>query len=346
MADKRNLAQMIVKHLKEERESGGLDDDAMESLEISIQCIEQAYKLDENPVQLSANAKSLLEIYANACTVSQADKQLAEKHKAEGNEYMKGENYQEAIASYTQAIKCDDGNAVYFCNRAAAYTALHEYPQAIADCEQAIKIDANYGKAYGRMGLACINAKEYQKAATAYQRAVELEPNNSAYKQNLELANERVQAGRQQPAMGGGGAPNPLGGLDLSNLLQNPAVMNMAASFMQNPQMQSMFANMMGNAQNPNEPANPTTTPTPTSETAAPPPTSAPQPSESSDQSEASREFQQATGFQLPEGLDLNQVLGATQNFAQQMRETNPELVEQLRQQFQSGPQPQPPPSQ
>jgi len=167
------------------------------------------------------------------------------------------------------------------------------------------------------------------------------------------LANERVQSAQQAPPMmgGPGGAGNPLGGLDLSSLLQNPAVMNMAANFMQNPQMQSMFANMMGNAQNPNEPANPSTAAPPTAQPNIPPtgqPTSAPQPSESTDQpqTQESQEFQQATGFQLPEGLDLNQVLGATQNFAQQMRETNPELVEQLRTQFQSAPQPQPPPSQ
>ena len=33
---------------------------------------------------------------------------------------------------------------------------------------------------------------------------------------------------------------NPLAGLDIQNLLSNPAVMNMAQNFMQNPAMQNM----------------------------------------------------------------------------------------------------------
>ena len=34
-----------------------------------------------------------------------------------GNEFMKSEKYADALESYSQAIKLDPKNAVYFCNR-------------------------------------------------------------------------------------------------------------------------------------------------------------------------------------------------------------------------------------
>lgn len=43
-------------------------------------------------------------------------------------------------------------NAVYYCNRAAAYSRVEKHTDAISDCREAIKLDPNYGKAYGRLG--------------------------------------------------------------------------------------------------------------------------------------------------------------------------------------------------
>jgi len=334
--DKRNLAQLIIHHLRAEREQGQLDEEAVESLEISIQCIEQAYKLDEQPVQLPTTT-SLLDLYNKGFSASQkkeevsaVDKQAAEKHKCDGNDFMKVENYQQAVSAYSQAIRIDGNNAVYYCNRAAAYTAMQNFNNAISDCEEAIKIDPSYGKAYGRMGLACINAKDYQKAESAYKRAVDLEPNNTSYRQNLDLAVEKSKQEKQQQAPPAAAGPN-LGGLDLSSLLSNPAVMNMAQSFMQNPQMQNMFANMMGGM------------PSGTPEGGQPAAAAADRPTQtqgehtsSTASSDEAADFRNQAGINLPAGMDINQVLGATQNFAEQMRATNPELVDQLRNQFQA----------
>ena len=79
-------------------------------------------------------------------------KTRAEEKKTKGNELMKGERFEDALAAYTDAISLNNKNAVYFCNRAAAHSKLGQHQDAIEDCVSALEIDPTYSKAYGRMG--------------------------------------------------------------------------------------------------------------------------------------------------------------------------------------------------
>jgi len=326
------LASAIIAHFKNEISSKRLSDEAVESLEVAVQCIEEAYRLQDASYE-SMNSLPLLQMFQNKN--SQADpsaKAEAEIMKAEGNEYMKAEQYQKAIESYSKAIAKDGNNAVYYSNRAAAYTSLGNNRQAIINCETAIKIDPVYGKAYGRMGLAYLNEKDFERARESYEKAIRIEPNNQTYKTNLELAREKCAKAKSPPMGAPAGVPN-LGGMDLSSLLSNPAVMNLASNFMQNPQMQNMFANMMGGSQaQPNSATNSNSTPNSDNSTA-----------------DTSSNTQSNAGTGMPQGFDpqsllggvnLNDIMGETQRFAEQMRESNPEMVESLRQQFQQGQHP------
>ena len=47
--------------------------------------------------------------------------------KAKGNAYFLEKKYNEAIATYSDAIALDSSNAVLFCNRAASYLGLEQY---------------------------------------------------------------------------------------------------------------------------------------------------------------------------------------------------------------------------
>jgi len=327
------LASAIIVHLKKEISSKRLSDEAAESLEVAVQCIEEAYKLEDKS-HVSINSTPLLQIFQNRnFQTNLNEKADAERLKAEGNDFMKAEQYQNAIDSYSQAIQKDGKNAVYYCNRAAAYTSVGNNRQAIIDCESAIQVDPTYGKAYGRMGLAYLNEKDYQRARESYEKAIKIEPNNQTYKTNLDLAKEKSEKNRPPPGGAPAGIPN-LGGMDLGSLLSNPAVMNLASNFMQNPQMQNMFANMMGGGQgqpNAASPPNPSSTP------------------DSSRTSHATSDVPASGSTGMPPGFDpqsllgnvnLNDIMGATQGFAEQMRQNNPELVESLRQQFQQGQHP------
>lgn len=60
--------------------------------------------------------------------------------------FFSANKYSQAIDLYSQAIKVNEGNAVYWANRAFAHTKLEEYGSAIQDATRAIEIDAKYSK--------------------------------------------------------------------------------------------------------------------------------------------------------------------------------------------------------
>jgi len=193
------------------------------------------------------------------------EKAAADALKNEGNERMKAGDFEGAIQKYTDAVKVHK-NPVFFCNRAAAYGKVEQHDLAIQDCRTALALDPQYAKAYGRMGLALSAQFRYSgacrnsllkraaiaEAVDAYRTALELEPANESYKNNLEIAEEKSRQPQQATAgaqggnpfaammggLGGGGAP---GGFDIGQMLNNPAMMNMATQMMADGNMQQMM---------------------------------------------------------------------------------------------------------
>lgn len=322
MDSRKSLAVAIINFLKAELESGRLGEEGTEALEVGIQCLETAYCVDD----AATTPVDLLKVYETHCPNlpnggSQenivVDKEKGEKKKVEGNDFMRDGKFHEAIASYTAAINYDPQNAIYYSNRAAAYAKLNDNKNSILDCEKALDLDPSYSKAYGRMGLAYFNDENYEKAIEAYEHALSLDPANQPYKVQLDSAKEKL-TGKKNQANATPSANNPLAGMDLSALLSNPAVMNMAQSFMSSPQVQSMFSNMMSGSGNDQANGGGGSGGVP----GAPPGGNGPAP-----------------GPGLG-GLDFNSVLNATSQFANQLQQQNPDVVDNLRSQFQGSTRP------
>ncbi|XP_019634460.1 PREDICTED: small glutamine-rich tetratricopeptide repeat-containing protein alpha-like [Branchiostoma belcheri] len=348
-----NLGKMvfaIIDFLNDQLHSGQLSGDAAESLEVAIQCLETAYGIEYKDAACAARLHTTPALYqlflthlrgqaqtdgvsptrerplqvkeetaaAPSGVLSEEDKAKAEQLKNEGNAHMKAERYQQAVDSYTSAITVNSNNAVYYCNRAAAYSKLLDHQKSLEDCQKAVEIDPTYSKAYGRLGMAYSNLNQHEKAKQSYQQALELDPDNQTYQSNLRLAEQKLREinlggpgmGGPGPGLGGmGGMPGGLGGLggmggaglggmDLGGLLNNPMLMNMATQMMQNPQMQQMLGNLLGSGGAPTQAPSSGETPP------------------------------------GPGGLNMSEFLQAGQQMAQQIQQQNPELVEQLRTQM------------
>ncbi|XP_066979962.1 small glutamine-rich tetratricopeptide repeat-containing protein alpha-like isoform X2 [Macrobrachium rosenbergii] len=340
----KRLVYSMLQFLQSQLEGGavenGLTEEGVESVEVALQCLETAYgvSLAQNELALP---RSLYQMFAEACKASpvqeevtvtsvprnealpsEADKAEAEELKNKGNLLMREELFTEALDCYTKAISKDPRNAVYYCNRAAAHSKLNQHLDAIQDCKRALQIEPQYSKAYGRMGLAYSSLNNHLQAKTCYLKALELEPDNESYKGNLAIAEEKLQSEPNQPAtnpfagiggLGGlfGGAAGP-GGPDLTGLLSNPALMNMATQLMSDPNMQSMMSNLMGGMGG--MPGAPPGVVNPTNSVPNNP------------------------GPVAPGGGGIEALLNAGRQLAEQMQSQHPELVEQIRQQMNRGP--------
>jgi tetratricopeptide (TPR) repeat protein len=205
---------------------------------------------------------------------------MAEEYKTQGNQKLSSQQYQQAIDLYTKAIDLDATNAIYYSNRAAAYSHLNQHEKAIEDCERSIELNPNYSKAYSRLGLACFSLERYDEAVKNYRKALELDPNNPSIRQSLDAAQKKQteKLGKVPPVgipenladivnnrefqnlmsnVSGGAEPGDEAGgeeglPDISSLLNNPALLNMAQSMMSQPGFSEMLNNpaMLNMAQN------------------------------------------------------------------------------------------------
>jgi len=320
MSDRRRLVYSIIQFVQEEIKSDQLSEDAKESLEVASQCLQSAYALNtedkhlavSQPLQNLFHEATKNEPLHKKTPPSQADTEEAERLKTEGNNLMRTEKFVEALEMYSKAIELDGSNPVFYCNRAAAHSKMNNHHLAIEDCQRAIDMDPSYSKAYGRMGLAHSSLEKHREAVENFKKALELEPDNESYKSNLQIAEDKVKSGAVpsggMPMFPGMGGP---GGFDMSSFLNNPALMNMATTMLQDPNMQQMMSSMMGGGGVPGVPGVPA-----------------------------------AGGAPGPGGPppDMASLLQAGQQLAQQMQQSNPELVEQLRRQMGGGgPFPPPP---
>ncbi|KAJ7042683.1 cytoplasmic protein [Mycena alexandri] len=315
MAEKQQrLVLSIIDFLNQSVEDGTVKADDKESLEVAIQCIGEAFGVDPSDEKqvsrLSVKPATLPTIFdvflktrekvgsgaaasSSASTSSQPksvsadDKAQAEKFKQSGNTLMSSKQYDKAIEAYTQAITSDPTNAIYYSNRAAAYSSKGDHLSAVGDAEHAITIDPGFIKAYHRLGHAQYSLTDFRAAADAFERGLKLDPNNPGLKSGFENSTARIVpeedddgppplthdpaasaasargAGAATDGMGPGGMADLLGGggmPDFASMMNNPQMMAMAQQMMANGGLQGLMqnpavANMMNRVQSGNMPS-------------------------------------------------------------------------------------------
>merc|ERR1711937_401473 len=248
------LVASVLKFLKQEIDSKKITPDQEESLNVASQCLAMAFNTTPEDAK---DLPDLLELLSNACPdkmakveVSEDKKEQAQKFKNEGNALVKEKKFKEAVDKYTQAINCQE-SAIFYCNRAAAYTSMENYEEAHQDCKKAISFDPDYSKAYSRMGLIYSKIDLFAESENCYEKALKLEPENDSYKKNLEIVRERLKDQKSAAPAGFPGMPGGMPdmgsmGAMMEQVMQNPQMRQMAESMLQNPQYQQMMQNMFG----------------------------------------------------------------------------------------------------
>jgi len=310
-----NVVVTFVQFLRQKVSANECNAEQIEALEVAIQFLEGAFELSDGHYAFQP-AKPLLEMF-RSCEAGDANKGSleqqkleADKLKEEGNDLMKSGKFGEAVEKYNGAIKLRK-DPVYFCNRAAAYCRMEQYDLAIQDCRTALALDPQYGKAYGRMGLALSCQNRYDQAVEAYKKALEIEPNQQSYLNNLQIAEEKLRelnaAGNARNEGGFAGLFPGMGGLAAGMAGGMPGMPDGMPDFsalLNNPQMMENVTRMMSD------------------------------PNIQNMMGQMMGTMMGGAGGAPAGGMD--NLLSAGQNLAQNMQQSNPELVEQLRRQFQS----------
>ncbi|GHJ89601.1 hypothetical protein NliqN6_6003 [Naganishia liquefaciens] len=303
----KQIAYSIIAFLRQCETDGSVPSANVESLQDAVLALGDAFDVDADSeeVKTATGLKTMYDAYVASNTnasasstrsqqqqqqqqqpqasakttkqVSAADKARAESLKAEGNAAIAQRLYSSAVDKYSQAIALDEGNAVYWSNRAAAWGALGEHAKAVKDAERAVEVDAGFVRGWSRLGHAHYSLGNYEESIKAYTHGLTLDPNNANMKQALAQATTKAKQAEEQGSdeeddagvvpgrsaggpggmpdmsalaammgsMGGGagGAGGPGGMPDLAGLMSNPAVMQMAQNMMANGGLERLMAN-------------------------------------------------------------------------------------------------------
>lgn len=280
----KDLALAIIRFLETSVADKTVSEEFSESIDVAIDCIADAFeveKADANTVATKFGGKDLLAAVNSGASspettekteIDAETKARADALKAEGNKAMAAKDFAAAVAKYTDAIALDPTNVVYLSNRAAAHSSALQHDKAVQDAEAAIVLDNSFSKAYSRLGLAQYALGNAKEAMEAYKKGMEVEgaQPSEAMKRGYETAKKRVEEelensisttepAAEQPAEGaargtgagagglpdlasmfGGGMPN------ISEMMNNPQVMQAAQSLMSNPgAMEGLMNNPM-----------------------------------------------------------------------------------------------------
>ncbi|XP_027199392.1 small glutamine-rich tetratricopeptide repeat-containing protein beta-like [Dermatophagoides pteronyssinus] len=293
---KTRFVASFMQFLSEELNNDELSADSKESIEVAIQCLETAYSI--NPVDGTLHSKKpMMEIFSDymKCEKQDSQKVVSEEDKTKANELKNEGNELMKSGKYQEALE--------------TYTKAIELDDAnpIYYCNRAAahsKLE-NHVAAIEDCKVAIRKDPNYSKAycrmGLAYVNLKDHQRARDCYKKAVELDpsesnknNLRLAEEKLQEEQA------QFSNMGFGNLFNNPQLMNFASQIMSNPNMQNMFSQMLGSMGGMGQ-----------------------QPSDqTSDQTAAD-----GTASSNP----MESFLQVGQQFADQIRQANPELMEQLR---------------
>jgi tetratricopeptide (TPR) repeat protein len=97
-------------------------------------------------------------------------------YHARGTAWYAKAEYRKAIADLSEAIRLDPACARTYYDRGNAWYAVGEYKNAVADYDEAIRLDPDQAMTYYARGLALELDGEHRKAIPDYDMAIRLDP--------------------------------------------------------------------------------------------------------------------------------------------------------------------------
>jgi tetratricopeptide (TPR) repeat protein len=106
--------------------------------------------------------------------------EMAQGHHNLAIVYWQLQQYETAIASYSDVIKLEPTSARAWNNRGVAYAYLLQYDKAVGDLTEAVRLDPKLAEALVNRGSAYVELHQYDKAIADSSDAIELAPKHFA----------------------------------------------------------------------------------------------------------------------------------------------------------------------
>ncbi len=114
--------------------------------------------------------------------------------RREGNQHFSSKSYDDAIASYSTAIKLDPSNHVYFSNRSACYAAKKDFPASAQDALQCVKLAPGFIKGYYRLVQAQMEMRDFDGAMQTAKAGLALDADNVELHKQMRLIKAKKAA--------------------------------------------------------------------------------------------------------------------------------------------------------
>ena len=102
-----------------------------------------------------------------------------------GERLMEEEDYEGAVAAFTELIELQPQLATGYVARAGAYFELEQYNMAIADLDQAARLEPENGAVFSLRAMVHYENKDYERAEADYREALRLDPQDAWACNNL-----------------------------------------------------------------------------------------------------------------------------------------------------------------
>eukprot|EP00587_Corethron_hystrix_P006698 CAMPEP_0113326538 /NCGR_PEP_ID=MMETSP0010_2-20120614/18588_1 /TAXON_ID=216773 ORGANISM="Corethron hystrix, Strain 308" /NCGR_SAMPLE_ID=MMETSP0010_2 /ASSEMBLY_ACC=CAM_ASM_000155 /LENGTH=287 /DNA_ID=CAMNT_0000186903 /DNA_START=262 /DNA_END=1126 /DNA_ORIENTATION=+ /assembly_acc=CAM_ASM_000155 len=130
--------------------------------------------------------------------VSDEASAAAEKAKETGNKAFAAGEFSAAVTAYTEAIKLNRTNHVYYSNRSASHGALKNWTKAAADARECIKMSPLFIKGYYRLVTALLELNQLDDALRAVRSGLQLDSSNPQLEKLLRQIKVRKAAEKKR----------------------------------------------------------------------------------------------------------------------------------------------------
>ena len=111
---------------------------------------------------------------------------------ARGVEQMRAQQFDEAIATFSEVIRMKPEFAEGWNKRATVLFLAGEYRRSLADCDEVMKRNPLHFGALSGYGQIYFHLEQYEKAIEYWERALRVNPNLHGLEVNIEAARELI----------------------------------------------------------------------------------------------------------------------------------------------------------